>query len=514
MLQKLNTETQKHRDSERSIQKTLWVSAPLSLCVVFLCIIWWTRLHNIARFPFFIDEGLHVYFSEVTMQTLNPVVYANKYYLFSIWWWGVFNPYLSEPIWLARVVTLLAVLPGAAAVIALGRLTAGLWGAALGGLVYLFSTYHTFFERLAMADPISGSLVLVAVYFGYRLTRRLHLLDAILTGAAVFLAIGAKLSALPFLGIPVAAVLTLSAQTRGGVRARPYSLADRLRWLGAALAAEFILMAVFIGVFIIIGRNPFGNAAEHARLGEHGILDTLLRIPTSAGYLIENLQGFIGIGGLIVIGVALIALLVRRQFYLLLCLFLPAVIFFLSDMQSSRYYAAPLNILLVCVTAALASLTARQNSAVKGAVVAAVCAWGVFGWLPFIHSTNTDPSHIPLPMRDYREYVSSDASGFGLEPVRDALREQDAVRVFGILANCQALRYVALHTVPIECPVINPDGRSIPALEQLLNDNRADGVYAVLEALPYVPESAPGTLVTTIDDPSGRPRLSIYRLAP
>ncbi len=86
--------------------------------------------------------------------------------------------------------------------------------------------------------------------------------------------------------------------------------------------------------------------------------------------------------------------------------------------------------------------------------------------------------------------------------------------MIAILANCSSLRYLTLNRLPIECPRLNPTGEDIPALAALLEASRAPGTLAVLEDLPYAPTQAPGTIAAVIDDPSGRPRLTVYDLSP
>jgi hypothetical protein len=474
----------------------LWIGIGL------LLLLWLTRLPGLVRFPFFIDEGLHVYFSEVTMQR-QPFIYASKYYLFSIWWWSLFATPFAAPFWLARTVTLLAVLPGFAAVIGVGRLSAGLWGALFGGLLYLFSTYHFFFERLALADPISASAALVAVYFAYRLTRRIDTRDALLCGFAVFLAVGFKLSAFPYLGVPLAAVIAL--HPRGA------TIRERVRWLVVALATEGVLVGGLIVAMIVVHQNPFANAASHAGLGS-GVLGSLARIPASAVYMFDNLSAFVGLGGLIVLAGALIVLLIRRRWTLLLVAIPPTLIFLISAIQGSRYYAAPMSIALLCVAVAAADLTRRSRLG-HTIALALIAVLALTTWLPFAATMNADPAHLGLPPRDFNEYVTSDASGFGIGTAANALKQNGATRVIGLMANCQTLRYTLLDQITVDCPTINPNGETIPALAKLLDDSRAAGVYAVLETLPYVPNTSPGTVVAIIDDPTGRPRLTIYRLA-
>lgn len=180
----------------------------LAVGTLLLLCFWVSRLIGIASFPPFLDEVTHISYTE-TIQKASPLSHIGEGRQLALWWYLFFQSSAAASIWIARVATLLAVLPGVAAVIGIGRLWAGIWGATLAGLLYLFSTYHMFFERLALTDPISASAVSVALYFAYRLTRRVSMKDALITGIALFVAFGAKVSAIPYLMVPIAAVLDL-----------------------------------------------------------------------------------------------------------------------------------------------------------------------------------------------------------------------------------------------------------------------------------------------------------------
>ncbi|MFN8447291.1 MAG: hypothetical protein U0521_01495 [Anaerolineae bacterium] len=136
--------------------------------------------------------------------------------------------------------------------------------------------------------------------------------------------------------------------------------------------------------------------------------------------------------------------------------------------------------------------------------------WGLALWLPFAVTAATDPARLPLPADDHAQYVTSESSGFGLDRVVAALKPRQPARVIGILANCLSLRDLA--PFPVECPRLSPDGADMQPLSALLAASRTHGTYAVLETLAYAPSGSPGALVDVID--AGRPRLSIYDLAP
>lgn len=476
--------------------------AYLWLALALLLAFFLSRLIAIDRFPPFLDEMLHVRQAELSQQA-SPFTYTAEGRLFTLWWYMLFEPYRAAPVWLARTATLLAVLPGFAAVIGLGRLAVGSLGVLFAGLSYLFSTSNFFFERLALADPISASAILVAVYFAYRLSRRAHAGDAILTGLALFIAVAAKATALPFLGIPLAAAWAL----------RPPGPPRRanLRWLAIALACSLGLVAVFALALRVRQYTPFGFIELYNSQATRPLLErTLSNITLFAQWFLT----YTGVFVFILLLVALVGSIMRRKFYLVLCLLGPALTFWINDRQFTRYFAALTVIFLLIGALFLAHSVQKQRRSFQLVSLVFVFAWGMVQWLPFAWAGYTAPVQLALPPNDYAEYIAGDASGFGLLEIRDILRDQQPNEVIGILANCASLHYLALGQFDVNCPPLNPNGQEVENLRQLIANSRRAGVYVVLEPLPYAPDHIPGLLVDTVDRPGNRSSLSIYRLEP
>jgi hypothetical protein len=143
-----------------------------------------------------------------------------------------------------------------------------------------------------------------------------------------------------------------------------------------------------------------------------------------------------------------------------------------------------------------------------------ILTWGIAQWPPFMRQNTNEMALLPIPARDYAQYVASDAAGFGMREVYEALRERDVAELIGLLANCQGLRYSLASDYPVNCPSLRPDGQDIAGAIDLMEASRRENVYVVLEDLPYAPDSAPGEQVAVIEHPSGRPRLTIYDLSP
>ncbi len=472
-----------------ALKNYLWLGVGL----IFL--FWLTRLVAITVFPPFLDEAVHVYFGEVSRQT-SPLALADEGRLFTIWWYMLFQPQQAATLWIIRVTTVLVVTISAAAVIGVGRLAAGVWGGLTAGLLYIFSTYHLFFERLALADSLSGAAVSVAIYFAYRLSRRVHVIDALLTGVAIFVAIGFKVSALPYLGIPIAAALTLRPKGR--------NWREQWRWLAAALGAGLGLTGIYALGLRVFGYNPFYLIGFHNANAGNSLLT---RIIDNASNTIAALSTYTGAVVFILLVLAVIILIIRRQFFLPLCLLAPMLILLISERQSIRFYIAPMTILLLCGAVIFANEFLKQR---RGYVLLLIFMWGAVQWLPFA----ANPSAPNLAPADYTEYLVSDASGSGIPEIFTYLRDRQPIQVIGLLSNCQSLRYMAINTFPVTCPRVNPNGSDVEALAALMAENRTEGTYVILEDSAYVPAEAPGQLLITITRPQNGPSLAIYDLAP
>jgi hypothetical protein len=474
-----------------ALRNNLWPGVGL----IFL--FWLTRLPTINEFPPFLDESIHVYFGEASFQT-SPLAFAHEGRLFTVWWYMLFQPHQAATLWVVRVATLLVALVSVAAIIGVGRLAAGFWGGLTAGLVYLFSTYHLFFERLALADSVSGAAISVGLYFAYRLSRRVHFIDALLTGAAIFVAIGFKISALPYLGIPIAAALTLRPNSR--------TWRKQLQWLAVALGTGVGFTGIYAVGLRVLDYDLFYLIGFH----NVGVGNSILnRIIDNVSNTIAALSTYTWAGVFILLSASVIILARRRRFYLPLCLIAPMLVLLVSERQSIRFYIAPMTILLLCGAVVFADEIIKRRGRYA---LLLIFVWGALQWLPF--TTTSDLSELNLSPADYTEYIKSDASGFGLAEVYAYLRDRQPVQVIGLLPNCQSLRYMALGVFTVTCPRVNPNGSDIETLAVLMTENRHKGIYVVLEDSPYVPARAPGQLLKTITRPQNGPSLTIYDLAP
>jgi hypothetical protein len=481
----------------------------LALVSILIAVFWFTNLVAVDHFPPFIDEMIHVHGSEQVF-TQSPLSNADLGRQFTIWWMALFQAHLGSPIWISRAVTVLAGILGMAAMIGIGRLLGGLWDAVLAALCFQFSAYHFFFGRLALADPIAGAAVLLALYFAVRLSRRWRWIDALLTAICLFLAVGAKVSALPYLGIPLAAMLTLHSGARAWRK--------QIQWGIAAVGIAAALVAAFVLALRLFGHDFLSNSVSYALTNRGGTslgtLFNLERILTNMQFTWTIYSTYLGALPTLFGLFSLVILAIKREFYLPLCFIGPLAVTLINQIQESRFLIVSVSILLLAGALLLARIMQTQKRPIRVLVVSLVIIWGAIQWLPFAVKAAQNPVSLPLPETDFKQYIRSDASGFGLPEVRTALQALAPAKVIGLLSNCQGLRYLALHDFDVECPNLNPSGENIPELLDLLDQNRAPKIFLVLEDLPYVPASVPGKLVTVVSRPGDGPTLTIYDLSP
>jgi hypothetical protein len=385
---------------------------------------------------------------------------------------------------------------------AIGRVAAGRWGFALAGLFYLFSTYHLFFDRLGLADPMAASAIAVALYLGYRASRTARTWDAVLLGTALFIGINIKVSVLPYAIIPLAAGLTLNGRKR--------SWRGKRRWTVVALATEGILVGGFALLMRLLHHDLFSLVGVHNQTGGFNLADKWNHVTDTMNLF----AAYVGPIGFALLLLSVLALVIRRHFYLVVSLAVPLAALWLNRTQYSRFFIPAGTILLLCGAVMLADFLRNRGKLAQGLGIGAVLAYALALWLPFARTALYNPVELPVAPADRQEYIRSDAGGFGLAEAQRALQNYGAREVIGLLSNCANLEFMIRNEMHVTCPHLSPDGSNVSSLEQLLVTSRRPGVYVVLEDNPYVPKTAPGQVVAIIQRPDGGPHLSIVTLAP
>ena len=480
-------------------ENTNWVALAFILLIVA------TRLIAIDRFPVFIDETVHISTAE-RIQATTPLVNLQLSRVLTVWWLYLFQAYAAAPIWIARVAILLIVMPGFAALLYLARRIAGIWAMFLMGFFALFSPYHFFFERLALADPMAGSFVLVAIAAAYRLKFRLRYRDAITCAMFLFLAILAKTNVIPYIGVPFAAVVSLRPL-------KPPMLRRILRWL-------FVSMVILVGSMLLfeivaaLGHTAWLRATlRYVQSRSGGSVPLLARMFSHIQDTITVMAAYFDP---VVFGLLLVAVLiavVRRHWYLLLIFIAPMIALWFGEPQETRFWIVPVALLGLIGAVEFGLFIPRIPRLAQGVMVAMILVWGATNWLPQAITTATHPVELALPEIDRSQYILSDATGFGFDQLPQFIPAQGHIPILGLLANCQGLRYTFLHIYDVRCHDVNPDGSDIPVLMEWVNDSRLEVRYAILEESSYLPQQLDGIVIGSIDRPGGKATLRIYDLS-
>lgn len=474
------------------------------LLVFGLLLIFITRIIAIDQFPVFIDETIHLYTTERVNDT-SPLFNSRIGRTGSIWWLWLFQPVQSaNPIWVGRVATLLATLPGITALMWIAHRTAGRRALLITAIFLLFSPYHFFFERLALADAMAAAPVLVAIAYGYRLRWRFNYWDALLCGGVLALAILAKINVMPYAGVVLAAVVAVYNR---------YRLIDLCKWFGVALGT-LLLPIIAFEALIRSTNNAWILGILNYLLARNNVSDPIVnRLMAS---IADTSQWFIVYVHPLMAVYLLISVLTafwHKRVYLLLVFLAPLLPLLLGEPQETRYWIVPIGLLLTIASIEITHLTQSANRLVKRGVVMMVIIWGLAVGVPHMWLTATNPSEIPLPATDRQQYTNSDATGFGFDELARFLtpNSNQPPVIIGLLANCQGLRYTYMEDYTVLCRTINPNGQTMPDLIQWVADNPDNASYVVLETSAYIPplDEFEGRVIHVIERASGRANLTL-----
>jgi hypothetical protein len=477
------------------------------ILVALLLLLFATCLAALDSFPVFIDETVHIYNAEQIPNT-SPLISLQIGRIFTMWWQYLLQaPFSSEPIWLARAATLILVLLGEAALLYMGKRTAGHWGLFLTWAFLIFSRYHFFFERLALADPISSAFIFVAILFAFRLRERLDYRDALLTGLSLFLAVLAKTNALPYLGILLAAVLCLRPP-------RPVTIRQRVQWFSIGMGSFLIPTILFEILAAIAGKAWLRATFSYIRSRSDNDVNLVQRILGNIQETIEFSIGYLHPMLFAILLLAVIIMLWRRQFYLLLVFAAPMLILWIGEPQETRYWIVPIALFGLIGAIAFAPVLERLPRLAQGIAAILILALGLFNWLPQAITTAQNPVVLDLPIADQRQYIQSDATGFGFAEIAALIPRENRPIVLGLLANCQGFRYSYFDAYEVLCQQVNPDGSDIPRLLTWVEEMSSSAQYLILEESAYFPETIDAEILALIERPANRANLRLYRISP
>lgn len=457
--------------------------------------------------PLHNDEGLHLT-RAVEVWNLHPFYDIEDGKVVGVWAIALFYPQ-NAPVFVGRIATVFVGLIGLAAGIALGRLASGRHaGGWLAGLFWITCPYIFFFERMALADIEAGAaVVLITLTLLPGLSRSYRRRD-IIGGFALGLALMFKISAAPFAGVPLLAILLERGQP---FRTRLLRLAT-IYAVALVIVAPASLYSISRGGFFSIARGWVGGPqiaiTERTTQNITTFTDTIFTV--NGAWIV------------LLVGVFFAFRSGRRGVYVLGSVAGPLVVMLVFGTEVlDRHFGIVMPLLTVVtavgVTAALA-LPGRNIPPTRMALAVAWAAIFMIGWLiswAWLPAYN-NPTDFPMTAFMRGQYIADHPSGYGLREAVQALPQTaGSNRVIASMSSdgCRRARFYLPNGASLECTGAGDQARG-PIEAALV---QAGSVFVLAEDPPVGinPESinAKWTRFAEYPRPGNLTRVTLWRVA-
>lgn len=449
-----------------------------------------TRLHGLLTMPLFMDEATHITRSQAVWQG-KPFDLLLTGKALTPYFAALFYPF-DGAIWIGRYVVVLVGGIGIAAVMVLARALHSRSAGILAGILWLFSPYFFFFERMALVDTSVAALATLSVYLAYRTMKRGQFIDAIWCAVALTACIAAKTTGIVFLAMPGGAWFLFSLMDRRAPRKVQRFLLMIVIYVAAG--ALLIIPALYIQsqAANVLGIGAL-SSVETASLG-----DRLRNNPGIAWTAFADYYSPFFWSGLLLASAICLVFRMRRGLYLLAFAAIPLLALFATATNLYlRYLVIGLPGLLVAGSIGMLTLTkwlhARRGWWLAGVTVG---AWIVLWSLPFLQTAYINPPALPVPTNDQYEYLTGWTSGYGLRDVALDLikrKQEKSITTTAILGSCNTIRLYlpANGSVPFNCPNVWEGGGVGDATKLVRDQVAVDGTaWMIIERAGPVPESA------------------------
>jgi 4-amino-4-deoxy-L-arabinose transferase-like glycosyltransferase len=382
-----------------------------------------TRLVGLTALPMFLDESWHISWSMWIPEGKewdSPWLFGKGVNIFVnallFPWAG--DRYLAA----TRLVTVLFGGLTLLAVYAAARRLYDERTAAVAALLYLFSPYALFYDRLVLTDPVQSAFATLSLLFCVRAAQQGRARDGALLGLLLALSVFAKASGLLAFLTPALAWLFLARERTRAARAFGVAYATSLALVAWPLKVFFATTSTVRAAVDKSQEGPFGRVVENAPLAWEWVASywTLPLLGLAAGGLLAALARreraglFLGAGVLL----PLLAYLAVSS------LWFPRYLVFLTP---------PLSILAGAALVSLLRLMRAPSGAWAGAlllVLLPALRFDFFLW--------TDPAKAPLPEVERFQFVNGWPSGYGVRDTLAFLREQARSRKGGVRVVLQS----------------------------------------------------------------------------
>lgn len=477
------------------------VAILLALAALFLAL----RLPQLTLLPPYVDEGLHISRAFNVLEEGQPFVYTEGGKYLQIW---LITPVValgSDPLWNARLVSVLLGLASAVGCYFLGRALFGRPAIGLiGVLFYSVIPYAFFLDRLALNDSMLGTLAIAIALLSLRLVKRSDLPSSLLLGLALGLTGLTKLNGLILWVIPLLAFLLFSAEPLRQL----ISTTTLTKW-GRHLARAYgLALLLIVPIFFAPSAHLDGPASktwllDAAPLGSYIEL-MISNIQRTWSYYHIYLTWPIFI--LTLLGTVLTLLRRHRGglFLLSAIVIYNAVFIVITVYLQSRYLFAVIPFALILAGYGIVTLldwlekrTLRTTPAVMRGAYSIALLFVMLPALTFNFRLLTNPTQAPLEAYDRWFFLDGWTSGYGLDETAAYLRDQAdrhgsivVVRndASGLTREGLNIKLAAMAD-RIELETINLRAESANRLTDLLES--AEGPVYVVLSLPLAPGALP-----------------------
>lgn len=414
-----NADSSRGRSLTRLLTKesSLW-GALLAAAYLF------SRLWAVTHIPIFIDEAIHVDWCRATAESFpssNPI-FDGKWLSIKIFCLASSIDAPFDELIAARLSVVALGLTATLACYLVGRDLFSKRAGALAVAVYVALPFNVLYNSLALTDGVQMAFGAWAVFLSMRLARTQRWVYVLTLPLALLAAVLAKFSGIVLLGLPLAAVLTLT---------------PRERWAGVALRIAPALL-VPLGLFALFyGLGMLQTLQANATVGRRALWEQVyVNLFAAGGWLWGLLTPSVALLSLVAAGWLLAFERSRAGLFVVSVLVLtvmPYVV--ISNVWFPRYLVAaviPVSLALGRLLDSVATLAEQRWRGLAGAVVPLLVA-GVLSW-PLLRSGAVlfALPEAGIPEVERFQFVNGWPSGYGVRELAAFLREQSAATPGGI----------------------------------------------------------------------------------
>jgi hypothetical protein len=445
------------------------------------------RAHDVTILPGYADESHHIRRAEVAWDfTKDPYASYLPGKLLLYYYLGLFETERVYALLISRLAVALFSLIGGAALYAVGRKLFRHDVGIMALFAYVVMPFTVFYDRMALADSMASSLLILAVWVMLLWREKPTLRMGALTGLVLILPPLAKLTAVGVIAVPFLLVW----------------IYDRKRWrryVPSAMVMLGIFGLFWVGMFLPTLKGEAGDDTERIVL----INDNLLNIHEPEQGFIANLidnteEAFIQVGILywnpaLVLTVLCWFFLLGRHtpiaillVGLLVLAWLPTIV--LGSFPSSRYLEIGVPFLILMLVGGLYAFAAQfdepeRRATIERAIMMGFILYSLSWCLSFYRQAIINPGDLELPEEARWRFIQSVTAGYGQEEAALWLKNEGSLDTYGILGSCHLMRLFLDPSVNLTCATLEPGRILAPAtIERMRQDVEDRGeMYVLLE---------------------------------